>query len=305
MMRSTTRLAVSLSMAGLLATVGDAGALAGDEAADNELVELPGDRATLVLPGGWVKGDTMGAAFGSLRPGSAFHDRVTTTIADPKGQRGCSFTAWSELTCTSGVDPLAEIGAVDFTSVALPGGGALRSDSMDAGGVCHRYLLSDSDDLFSLSCCGSEADPDAFLSIARTIELPTTPRTLRQDDEQGLLTSVRAIASMTGARPRGNVYGGSSWSPTKGDHVAHHRGWLSSLETASGVTQDRIETLRTYWSRTSSSLLTLAAASRATTRSIRGPSTAPGQIALTRTPAGPSSIASVLVRPTIAHFAEA
>ena len=46
-----------------------------------------------------------------------------------------------------------------------------------------------------------------------------------------------------------------------------------------------------------------AAASIATTRSMRSPVTAPGAIALTRTPAGPSSIASVLVNPISPHFA--
>ena len=222
--------------------MGDVGALAGDEAVDIELIELPGYGASLVLPDGWVKGDTMAAVFGSLRLGSAFYDRMTTTIEDPEGQRWCSFTAWSELTCTSAVDPLAEIGAVDFTPVALPAGDALRNDSTVTGGVCYRYLLNDTVDLFSLSCCGSEAEPDAFLSIARTIELPTMPRTARQDDEQGLLTGVRALASMTPALLAGDV----SWSigsPTEGEHVAHHHGWLQSLEAATGMTQDRIETV--------------------------------------------------------------
>lgn len=111
------------------------------------------------MPDGWVKGDTMSAVFGTIRPGSAFRDRTTTTIEDPEGQRWCSFTAWSELTCTAAVDPLAEIGAVDVTPVALPVGDALRSDSTDAHGVCHRYLLNDTVDLFSLTCCGSEVSP--------------------------------------------------------------------------------------------------------------------------------------------------
>jgi hypothetical protein len=243
MMRSATGLAVLLSIAGLSATVGDVGALAGDEAADIELIELPGYGASVVLPDGWVEGDTMSAVFGSLRPGSAFYDRMTTTIEDPEGQRWCSFTAWSELTCTSAVDPLAEIGAVDFTPVALPAGDALRNDSTDARGVCHRYLLNDTGDLFTLLCCGSEPEPDAFLSIARTIELPTMPRTARQDDEQGLLTGVRALASMTARRLPGDVYL-TIGSPTEGEHVAHHQGWLQSLEAATGVTQDRIETVR-------------------------------------------------------------
>ena len=75
MMRSATRIAVSLSMASLLVTAGDAAALAGDEAADIELIELPGYGASLVLPDGWVKGDTMSAVFGSLRPG-----RPSTTV---------------------------------------------------------------------------------------------------------------------------------------------------------------------------------------------------------------------------------
>lgn len=38
-----------------------------------------------------------------------------------------------------------------------------------------------------------------------------------------------------------------SWtisSPTEGEHVAHHQGWLQSLEAATGVSQDRIETVR-------------------------------------------------------------
>ena len=253
-MRSATRLAVSLSMASLIATAGDAAALAGDEAADIELIELPGYGVSLVMPDGWAEGDTMGAVFGSLRPESAFYDRVSTHIYDSEGPRGCSLTAWSELTCTSGADPLAEIGAVDFTRVALPAGDALRTDSTDAWGVCHRYLISDSVDLFSLNCCGSEAEPDAFLSIARTIELPTMPRTARQDDEQGLLTGVRALASMTARRLPGDVY----WtigSPTEGEHVAHHQGWLQSLEAATGVTQDRIETVRAVFEDESGEML--------------------------------------------------
>ncbi len=40
----------------------------------------------------------------------------------------------------------------------------------------------------------------------------------------------------------------------------------------------------------------------AMTESMRGPLTAPGQMALTRMPSGPSSIARVLVSPTTAHF---
>ena len=243
MMRSTTRLAVLVTMSGLLATVGDVGALAGDDAADIKLVELPGYGASLVLPDGWVKGDTMGSVFGSLRPGSAFHDRLTTTIEDPEGQRWCSFTAWSEPTCTSAVDMRAEIGAADFTPVVLPAGEALRNDSTVESGVCHRYLLDDTVDLFSLNCCGSQDETDAFLSIARTIELPTTPRTAGQDDEHGLLTDVRAIADMTPVWLARDVRW-SIGSPTEGDHVAHHRGWLQSLEAATGVTQDRIETVR-------------------------------------------------------------
>jgi hypothetical protein len=253
-MRSTTRLAVLLSTAGLLATVGDVGALAGDETADVEVIELPGFGASLVIPDDWVRGDTMGAALGSLHPASAFHDRVTTIIADPEGNRWCLFTAWSELTCTSAVDPLAEIGAMDFTPVALPVGDALRTDSTDARGVCHRYLLSDSVDMYSLSCCGLEAESDAFLSIARTIELPSMPRTARRDDEDGLVTSVRALASMTRARPPGDV----TWtigSPTEGDHVAHHSGWLQSLETATGVDRDRIETVRAVFENGSGQML--------------------------------------------------
>jgi hypothetical protein len=234
---------VSLSTACLLAQVGGVGAAADDGTADTELIELPGYGASLTMPEGWTKGDVMGAAFGRLAPASGFYDRVTTTIEDQEGNRWCAFSAWSELTCTSAVDPLAEIGAVDFTPVVLPAGDALRTDSTDARGVCHRYLLGDPTDVFSLGCCGLAAEPDAFLSIARTIELPNVPRNVRRDDERGLVAGVRALASMTGARPPGNV----TWtigSPTEGDHVAHHSGWLQSLETATGVTRDRIETVR-------------------------------------------------------------
>lgn len=243
MMRSASRLVMALTMAGLAATVGGAGALADDEATGVQVIELPGYGASLVLPEGWIQSDTMGAAFGSLHPASEFYDRVTTTIADPDGGRWCAFTAWSELTCRSTVDPLAEIGAVDFTPVALPAGDALRTDSTDTPGVCYRYLLGDTVDLFSLSCCGMEAEPDAFLSIAQEIKLPTVPRTARQDHEQGLVAGIRAVASMAQARPPGDAY----WtigSPTQGEHVAHHSGWLRQVEIATGVNRDRIETVR-------------------------------------------------------------
>src|SRR5215510_14766495 len=49
----------------------------------------------------------------------------------------------------------------------------------------------------------------------------------------------------------------------------------------------------------------LAFASAAITRSMRSPSTGPGQMQLTRMPNGPSSSAIDFVRPTMAHFAEA
>ena len=41
------------------------------------------------------------------------------------------------------------------------------------------------------------------------------------------------------------------------------------------------------------------------TARMRGPSTGPGRMALTRTPSGPSSIDSDLVNPTTPHFAAA
>jgi hypothetical protein len=69
------------------------------------------------------------------------------------------------------------------------------------------------------------------------------------------------------------------------------------------VTKLRIDTPRVYPARISASLRPATLASAAITRSMRGPSTEPGQIALTRTPNGPSSMASVLVSPTIAHLA--
>jgi hypothetical protein len=47
----------------------------------------------------------------------------------------------------------------------------------------------------------------------------------------------------------------------------------------------------------------LAAASASITRSMRGPLTEPGQIALARMPCGPSSIATVFIRPMTPHFA--
>ena len=48
-----------------------------------------------------------------------------------------------------------------------------------------------------------------------------------------------------------------------------------------------------------------AAASRRMTSRMRSPSTEPGQIALARTPEGPSSMASDFVRPMTAHLAAA
>ena len=74
---------------------------------------------------------------------------------------------------------------------------------------------------------------------------------------------------------------------------------------SSAVTQVRIEVPAAYWRRIASGSLPLAAASLSITRSIRGPSTAPGQMAFTRMPAGPSSIASVFIKPMTPHFAAA
>ena len=73
---------------------------------------------------------------------------------------------------------------------------------------------------------------------------------------------------------------------------------MSSARTKQPIAVDA-----TNSARTASGVVPVAAAAAATTRSIRSPSTEPGQIALTRTPNGPSSLASVLVSPITPHLA--
>jgi len=68
------------------------------------------------------------------------------------------------------------------------------------------------------------------------------------------------------------------------------------------LTKRSSEVLTVIILRTSSSLLPRVLALAAITRSMRGPATGPGWMALTRIENRPSSRDSDLVRPTTAHF---
>src|SRR6185437_11036624 len=70
-----------------------------------------------------------------------------------------------------------------------------------------------------------------------------------------------------------------------------------------GCTKRAIDWPSRYSRSTSAAAAPRASASRAMTLRILSPSTEPGQMAFARTPCGPSSIASVLVRPITAHLA--
>src|SRR6185312_10011959 len=75
-----------------------------------------------------------------------------------------------------------------------------------------------------------------------------------------------------------------------------------ALAMSSADTSRLSDVLASASSRTVASGSPRAAALLANTASIRAPATEPGQIALTRMPSRPSSIASDLVRPITAHF---
>src|SRR6185437_8426177 len=77
-----------------------------------------------------------------------------------------------------------------------------------------------------------------------------------------------------------------------------HRSAISA-----GCTKRAIDWPSRYSRSTSDAAAPRAPASRAMTPRMRSPSTEPGQTAFARTPCGPSSIASVLVRPITAHLA--
>ncbi|MNL41403.1 hypothetical protein D3C87_1638090 [compost metagenome] len=67
----------------------------------------------------------------------------------------------------------------------------------------------------------------------------------------------------------------------------------------------RSEILRMYSSRIASTLMPVVLARAAITPLMRSPSTVPGRMALTRTPAGPSSTASDFMSPTTPHLVDA
>ena len=72
-----------------------------------------------------------------------------------------------------------------------------------------------------------------------------------------------------------------------------------------GFTKRGIDWLSTYSRRTTSGGTPRWTASASMTRPMRGPSTAPGATTFARTPKGPSSTASDLVKPITAHLAAA
>ena len=75
--------------------------------------------------------------------------------------------------------------------------------------------------------------------------------------------------------------------------------------TSSSVTMRRSEIFCRYCARIASTDTPAVAARAPITLFMRSPSTVPGRIALTRTPCGPSSIASDFMRPTMAHLVAA
>ena len=77
------------------------------------------------------------------------------------------------------------------------------------------------------------------------------------------------------------------------------------LAMSSGEISVRSDEMAVSPSRTAASLWPVLAASAAITRSMRSPLTEPGQMQFTRTLSGPSSWASVRVRPRMAHLAAA
>jgi hypothetical protein len=138
---------------------------------DSGRVEVPEGGFAITIPEGWtVLVDTSEPPEFTERP-------LLTAIAPDGGPCEVSrqdATSWNSLEEWAGTVllRLREYGPLDFASVGLPTGDAVRID-MDVpeeGRSLTQYLLTDGAGFYSLACIASEPPADRWLPIAETFE---------------------------------------------------------------------------------------------------------------------------------------